>query len=543
MSSEIETLHPLEIRVLVKIGEGEVFDLPRCMEALSENPEQAHQVVSWLHDRGYTEIEAERVAVQYDLTERGLENARNGLVEERILRLLYTRPKLPIPEVAAALKLEQAPVGSAVGRLVRAGAIAFDSDKRLLLATAAGAQASAAPQASGAQTGAQTSTAPQTNAPALPREVTAIKELLRRATQTALLRDQLSDDERATIEPLAKKRGAANALFRMSEKRHASYRWTDTGRAAQRAIAAQGGGDRTTAAISALTPEVLQSGEWKERSFRRFNINIPPSRVLLGRTSTYSQFLRDVKDKLVALGFSEFDGPLVETEFWNCDALFMPQFHSARDTHDVYYVNSPTHAKEIDPTYLKRVAAVHRDGGESGSSGWRYKFDTDFTRRLILRSQGTALSAKQLQNATIPGKYFGVVRCFRYDQIDSTHLSDFYQTEGIVLSEHVNLRTLLGLLRSFAMELGGAEEVRFAPGYFPFTEPSVEVFVRHPELGWFELGGAGIFRPEVTAPFGIDVPVLAWGLGVDRMALLKLGLNDLRQLFTHDIEQVRLQTE
>ena len=265
--------------------------------------------------------------------------------------------------------------------------------------------------------------------------------------------------------------------------------------------------------------------------------------MLLGRTSTYSQFLRDVKDKLVALGFSEFDGPLVETEFWNCDALFMPQFHSARDTHDVYHLQSPTHAKEIDRRYLEPVAETHHNGGASGSSGWKYAFDKKFTRRLILRSQGTALSAKQLPTATVPGKYFGVVRCFRYDQIDSTHLSDFYQTEGIVLGDDVNLRTLLGLLRSFAVEIGGAREVRFAPGYFPFTEPSIEVFVKHPQLGWFELGGAGIFRPEVTAPFGITVPVLAWGLGIDRMALLKLQLNDLRQLFTHNIEQVRLQTE
>ena len=92
----------------------------------------------------------------------------------------------------------------------------------------------------------------------------------------------------------------------------------------------------------------------------------------------------------------------------------------------------------------------------------------------------------------------------------------------------------------FAVEIAVATDVKYVPGYFPFTEPSVEVHIKHPVLGWFELGGAGIFRPEVTKPMGVDVPVLAWGIGIDRMALMALKLNDLRELFSSDIEQVRL---
>ena len=189
--------------------------------------------------------------------------------------------------------------------------------------------------------------------------------------------------------------------------------------------------------------------------------------------------------------------------------------------------------------FLDPVADAHEHGGRTGSRGWGYRFDRDFTRRLILRSQGTVLSAKALAGAAVPGKYFGVVRCFRYDDVDATHLADFYQTEGIVLGEQANLRTLLGLLELFAKEVAKATEVRFEPGYFPFTEPSVEAWVKHPQLGWFELGGAGIFRPEVTDPMGVDVPVLAWGLGIDRMALLSLGLDTVRELFAEDIERVR----
>ena len=121
----------------------------------------------------------------------------------------------------------------------------------------------------------------------------------------------------------------------------------------------------------------------------------------------------------------------------------------------------------------------------------------------MLRSQGTAVSARTLASApAIPGKYFSIARCFRYDQVDATHATDFFQVEGIVLGEEINFRTLLGLLNLFAREVAQAKEVKFLPAYFPFTEPSVELHVRHPRLGWMELGGAGLFRPEVTFPLG-----------------------------------------
>jgi phenylalanyl-tRNA synthetase alpha chain len=220
----------------------------------------------------------------------------------------------------------------------------------------------------------------------------------------------------------------------------------------------------------------------------------------------------------------------------------MPQFHSARDIHDVFYVKDPTHHRAIEQPYLDRVAAAHENGWETGSRGWGYRFDRDFTRRLILRSQGTVLSARQLRNAKVPGKYFGCVRCFRPDDVDAHHAADFYQTEGIVLGPDVNLKTLLGLLKVFAVEVAEAREIKFVPAYFPFTEPSVEVHMRHPRLGWMELGGSGIFRPEVTRPMGVEVPVLAWGLGIDRMAMVSMGINDIRELFTPDIETVRLRT-
>jgi phenylalanyl-tRNA synthetase alpha chain len=367
-----------------------------------------------------------------------------------------------------------------------------------------------------------------------------VKELLEKALASPdgiLNHADLEKDAQEVMAGLAKKRGASDAAFRIIEKEIVFYSLKDTVEELLSALDAAGISGNE---IGSLTPKMLSTGEWKNANFRGYNISVPPARLIPGRTNPYVNFLESVKDKLSSLGFEEFDGPLVETEFWNSDALFMPQFHAARDIHDAYSLKNPTHAKSIEEPFLTNVAQAHTDGGNTGSRGWNYAFDRDFTRRLILRSQGTVLSAHQLAKAKIPGKYFGIARCFRYDKVDATHLSDFYQTEGIVLGNEVNLKTLLGFLEMFAIEIAGATDVKYVPGYFPFTEPSIEVHIKHPVLGWFELGGSGIFRPEVTKPMGIDVPVLAWGIGIDRMALMALGLNDLRELFSNDIEQVRL---
>ena len=263
--------------------------------------------------------------------------------------------------------------------------------------------------------------------------------------------------------------------------------------------------------------------------FREYNIHSLPNKTFIGRANPYSEYITKVKDKLVSLGFEEFDGPLVESEFFNNDALFMPQFHPARDARDVYYIKEPNSIEFLPEPYFSNVKSAHEDGFNTGSRGWRYDFNESISKRLVLRTQGTVLSAKQLMNAKNPGKYFGIVRCFRYDQVDATHGADFYQTEGIVIGDDVNINTLLGLLEIFAKELAGATEVKYVPAYFPFTEPSIEVHVKHPVLGWFELGGSGIFRPEVTKPFGVDAPVIAWGIGIDRIDfLMHLGLNDIR---------------
>ena len=297
--------------------------------------------------------------------------------------------------------------------------------------------------------------------------------------------------------------------------------------------------------VSSLTTDMIVSGEWEKVKLRNYNVSSAVPKTFPGKYHPYLRFLRMVKRKLVALGFVEAAGPLVETAFINCDCLYMPQDHPAREIHDLYYLKDPSRASlEEYGSLVERVAQTHENGWKTGSTGWRYKFSRDEASKLILRSHGTALSVRTMLSKDLqtPGKYFAMARCFRPDMVDKTHLTEFNQAEGIVLGPGLNLRNLLGILEMFAKEVAGADKIRFKPDYFPFTEPSVELQAYREGFGWMEFGGSGIFRPEVTEPLGVKVPVLAWGLGIDRLYMMNRRIQDIRQLFTSDIEWIREQT-
>lgn len=296
--------------------------------------------------------------------------------------------------------------------------------------------------------------------------------------------------------------------------------------------------------VSSLTADMIVSGEWERVKLRNYNVSSAVPSTFPGKYHPYTRFLRMVKRRLVALGFREAVGPLVETAFINCDCLYMPQDHPAREIHDLYYLKHPSRASlEEYGSLVDRVAETHENGWKTGSTGWRYKFSRDEASKLILRSHGTALSVRTMlsRDLEIPGKYFAIARCFRPDMLDKTHLTEFNQAEGIILDPGLNLRNLLGILEMFAKQVAGADKVRFKPDYFPFTEPSVELQAYREGFGWMEFGGSGIFRPEVTEPLGVKVPVLAWGLGIDRLYMMSRKIKDIRQLFTSDLEWIREQ--
>lgn len=294
--------------------------------------------------------------------------------------------------------------------------------------------------------------------------------------------------------------------------------------------------------ITQLTPELIISGKWRKMKLQKYNIQAPAAKTWPGKRHPYLQFLDEVKEKLVTLGFKEMRGPTVEVSFFNFDALYMPQDHPAREIFGIYFVKSPKYGNlSAYRRFLKNVKETHENGWKTGSTGWRYKYSMREAARLILRGHGTCQSARTLlsRDLEIPCRYFAIVRCYRPEVVDKTHLTEFNQVEGIVVDENLTLRDLLGVLEKFAIEIAGADAVKFKPDYFPFTEPSVELSAYKKGYGWVEFGGSGIFRPEVTLPLGVKVPVIAWGLGIDRLYMLKAGIDDIRQIFTQDLDWIR----
>lgn len=515
MQNKTETivtqLHPIEIRTLSVFRKIRPAYMSELKQASGLREAQLRMALEWLQLKELIVISAERNDIWVSLTDaaRSLKNGK--LLETQILELLAGQDTLSIADLAIALGVDQKSANTAAGHLKKAAMADILPGGRISAAKMDGHT-----------------------------EIIARQHLLDRLNKTGRERKDAFDAPAwRTIEKASRKRGTAKGLFRITEIADKQFELTAQGEAVGASIAEQG---LTGEEISQVTPQMLRDGSWKTGSFRAYALETPFARILAGKKNPYRQFLDFVKRKMVALGFEEMRGPIVESEFWNMDALYMPQFHAARDIHDAYYVKTPTHCQSIPEPNFSNVADTHSAGGHSGSRGWRYAFDKKRSRRLVLRSQGTALSARKLAGLpNIPGKYFSIARCFRYDAVDSTHAPDFFQVEGIVLGEEINFRHLIGLLKLFAKELARSQEVKFVPDYFPFTEPSVEVDIKHPKLGWVELGGAGIFRPEVTAPHGIDVPVIAWGLGLDRMAMVALEFDDIRDLFCTDLERIRSQ--
>jgi len=293
--------------------------------------------------------------------------------------------------------------------------------------------------------------------------------------------------------------------------------------------------------ITNLTPELIKTGLWKKTKLKPYNVTATGNKIYAGKRQPYNQFLDIMRSKLFSMGFEEVRGQSIITEFWNFDALYQAQNHPSRDWAQTYSLKYPKEGKLPDSKIVKQVKATHENGWKTGSSGWGYKWDEKKAARLMPIAHDTALSPVTLasKELKVPGKYFQIVRCFRPDIIDATHGVEFNQMGGIVIDRELNFRNLLGLLKEFVTETTGFDKVRFRPDYFPFTEMSVEVSAKHPDMGWFEVAGAGMFREELTNPLGVKDPVMAWGFGIDRLAMMKLNIKDIRELFSKNLDWLR----
>jgi len=427
------------------------------------------------------------------LTPRGEETLKRSLPERRLLQLLAERPDGIAPDALTSAGFDPEERSAAIGRLRRLGLLVDGSPLRVK--------------------------------PGTPVPETLPEERVLRAVA-----DELGEIDPAVFDGL-QRRG-------LVRKEHETIRrWTTSPEGRSLTLPSD---DRPQ--LGALTGALLRSGAWRAGEFRPYDVLAEVPYLGGARPHPYLAWLEEFEEILVGLGFQQGEGPLLETEFWNADVLFMPQEHPARSIHDALSLSAT--AGHLPPKgLLERVAAAHEGrpmaAGELPiSPGWRARYDPQIARRPVLRSQTTSVSARFLaQRPAAPFRMYCLDRNLRRDAVDATHHVEFRQCEGILGGEGVSLRTLVGVFRSLA-EAIGIREIRIRPSYFPFTEPSIEGYVRHPTLGWIEVLPGGMFRPEVLRPLGVEVPVAAWGIGVTRLAMVALGVNDIRELFEDDLARL-----
>ncbi|MED6204113.1 hypothetical protein PIB30_006181 [Stylosanthes scabra] len=289
--------------------------------------------------------------------------------------------------------------------------------------------------------------------------------------------------------------------------------------------------------VTDLTRENFQSGEWKELEFKEYNYSAKGAPLEGGHLHPLLKVRAQLKQIFLCMGFEEMPtNNFVESSFWNFDALFQPQQHPARDSHDTFFLDAPSTTKRLPEDYVERVKQIHEIGGYE-SRGYAYDWKREEANKNLLRTHTTAVSSRMLyqlaQKPFAPKKYFSIDRVFRNEAVDRTHLAEFHQIEGLVCDRGLTLCDLIGVLHDFFSHLG-MTKLKFKPAYNPYTEPSMEIFSYHEGFKkWVEVGNSGMFRPEMLRPMGLpdDVQVIAWGLSLERPTMILYGIDNIRDLF------------
>jgi phenylalanyl-tRNA synthetase alpha chain len=477
------------------LATGEMVSASEIAKALGQSEERVTSILNSLGSREIVDLEF-RESVSFSLTSEGAEYSEKGLPEKRLLDAVIAQGgKTSLDEAVKAAGLSPKAKGIAVNWSRKNGWLQIRKEE-----------------------GATVLIADDANKDAPVGDL-----LLRVKNDGHVERNSAAKQalERKLIEEQSKK--SVSAIVDPSKRD-----------LAERLLNSETGG------IGDLTQEMLMSGTWRGKPFRPFNVESIPPVTNRGKKHPYAEFNDWLREILVGLGFSEWFGPYVETEFWNNDALFVPQDHVAREVQDQFRVGIPyDHGTIIDNKYYKAVKEVHENGGSTGSIGWQAPFSKEISSRLCLRAHTTPVSMRYLwEHRESPQKMFIIDRNFRCERLSARHAQEFNQCEGIIMDKGLHLRDLMGYLSEICKRVG-VTKIKFKPGQFPFTEPSVECFAKHDVLGWIEVAPGGIFRPEVTRPLGIEDPVLAWGIGSGRLYMAAMGINDIRELYSRDLQWLR----
>ncbi|MEF8883328.1 MAG: phenylalanine--tRNA ligase subunit alpha [Halapricum sp.] len=346
-----------------------------------------------------------------------------------------------------------------------------------------------------------------------------------------------SDDEAAALEAIESGESADGDVLDQLERRDLIERSETTVRSVQltdEGVTALMEGVEVAEEVGQLTSEMLASDEWRDVQFSEYNVEADAETIDGGKDHPLRAMAERVKDVLVGMGFEEMQGPHADAEFWINDCLFMPQDHPARTHWDQFALDVPS-MQELPEDVRERVEAAHREGVGEDGEGYHSPWGEEMARQVDLRGHTTSLSARYLSGLAEgdlepPQRYFSIEKAYRNDEIDATHLLEFFQIEGWVMAEDLSVRDLMGTFTEF-YEQFGITDLRFKPTYNPYTEPSFELFGEHPVTGEVvEIGNSGIFRPEMLEPLDVDCDVMAWGLALERLMMLVTGAEDIRDV-------------
>jgi phenylalanyl-tRNA synthetase alpha chain len=502
IKSLVAKLHPLERSVLPVLKSETKLDDIATASKLSEI--EVTRALQWLENKKVLTITSVKKKI-VDLDKNGREYKKVGLPENIFLKVLEDDFK-GLNIITKKSKLSREEVNACIGVLKRKAAI--DTQKGAILQIKINQQGKKL----------------------LEQESLEEKFL---AKEFPLDFDTLEDSEKAAFEELKKRK----YILKIEDKKDVSIKLTELGQELLKQ-------DLAGEVVNRLTTKMLKDGSWKDATFRAYDVEINVPSKFGGKKHFVNQAIEYAKQVWIDLGFKEMTGDMVGTSFWCFDALFVPQDHPAREMQDTFFIGGKAEKGKLpEANLLNRVKQAHENGGDTGSQGWKNKWSNDVTQTNVMRTHTTILSAKtlaKLSKKDLPAKFFTFGKNFRNEAVDWSHAFEFNQTDGIVIDKNVNFRHLLGYLKQFFSKMG-FEKARFRPAFFPYTEPSVEIDVYHPrKKQWVELGGAGIFRPEVVQPLlGEDIPVLAWGPGFDRLILDYYNITDIRELYKNDLKKSR----
>lgn len=495
----IRELHIYEKKLLKEIESNPDANPEQIAESANMDIKSVMSAAGSLASKDIIEVDKE-VVKTYFLTEAGLEYAKHGLPERRILNALAEKKEIHMKDLAGEAGINKKESNIAIGWLRRKNWAQID--KGVVKITDFGNEF----------------------VDKLDVDEKVLAHLKDNADGVKLLSDDLK-------EGFKKLTGRKDILNIKKETSH-SFKLLPKGES----ILKEGFTIKEQA--TQLTHQHLKDGEWKNLEYRPYDINAEAPVVFAGKKHPLRVIIDEIREIFLNMGFSEDNGEYVESAFWNFDSLFQPQDHAAREMQDTFYLKNPLTCDLPDDALVQLTAETHETGADTGSIGWQYDWSEDIARQSVLRTHTTGISTKHLFEHEPPIKMFSVGRVFRRETFDYKHLPEFHQVEGLVCGEGISYQNLLGTLKEFYKKLGF--EVRFRPAYFPYTYLSTEseIYLEEKE-SWIELGGAGMFRPEVLKPLGINQPALAFGMGIERLAMIRYGVEDIRMLYKSDINWLR----